>query len=73
LPNVARFFFGTGSDPHRRNAADPAMGGVERLDRIRIGSGKHAPVCGTKFFTTADREFCPVCILNRAWNDLRNE
>ena len=24
------------------------------------------PVCGTKFFATADREFCPVCILNRA-------
>jgi len=25
------------------------------------------PVCGTKFFVTADREFCPVCILNRAF------
>jgi hypothetical protein len=25
------------------------------------------PVCGTKFFATADREFCPVCILNRAF------
>ena len=24
------------------------------------------PVCGTKFFATADREFCPVCVLNRA-------
>ena len=24
------------------------------------------PVCGTKFFATADRVFCPVCILNRA-------
>ena len=24
-------------------------------------------VCGTKFFATADREFCPVCILNRAF------
>ena len=24
------------------------------------------PVCGTKFFATADREFCPVCILHRA-------
>ena len=25
------------------------------------------PVCGTKFFATADSEFCPVCILNRAF------
>ena len=25
------------------------------------------PVCGTKFFATADWEFCPVCILRRAF------
>ena len=25
------------------------------------------PTCGTKFFATADREFCPVCILNKAF------
>jgi hypothetical protein len=25
------------------------------------------PVCGTKFFATTDREFCPVCILHRAF------
>jgi hypothetical protein len=25
------------------------------------------PVCGTRFFATADREFCPVCILNKAF------
>ena len=25
------------------------------------------PVCGTKFFATADSEFCPVCILNKAF------
>src|SRR5215469_2808726 len=25
------------------------------------------PVCGTKFFATADKEFCPVCILHRAF------
>jgi len=25
------------------------------------------PVCGTKYFATADREFCPVCILNKAF------
>ena len=24
-------------------------------------------VCGTKFFATADSEFCPVCILHRAF------
>ena len=25
------------------------------------------PTCGTKFFATADREFCPVCILHGAF------
>ena len=25
------------------------------------------PVCGTKFAATADKEFCPVCILHRAF------
>ena len=25
------------------------------------------PVCGTKFFATADSESCPVCILHRAF------
>jgi len=25
------------------------------------------PVCGTKFVATADKEFCPVCILHRAF------
>jgi hypothetical protein len=25
------------------------------------------PVCGTKFFATADSEFCPVCMLHRAF------
>jgi hypothetical protein len=25
------------------------------------------PVCGTKFFATADSESCPVCILNKAF------
>jgi hypothetical protein len=25
------------------------------------------PVCGTKFFATAESGFCPVCILNRAF------
>jgi len=31
------------------------------------GQQRTCPVCGTKFFATADREFCPVCILNRAF------
>jgi ribosomal protein S27AE len=25
------------------------------------------PICGTKFFATADRQSCPVCILHRAF------
>ena len=25
------------------------------------------PVCGTKFFASADNGFCPVCILNKAF------
>jgi hypothetical protein len=25
------------------------------------------PVCGTKFYATAESGFCPVCILNRAF------
>ena len=25
------------------------------------------PACGTKFFATADKEFCPVCILHGAF------
>jgi len=34
-------------------------GSVQREQRT-------CPVCGTKFFATADREFCPVCILRGA-------
>jgi hypothetical protein len=38
---------------------------------LELGSARQeartCPVCGTKFFATADREFCPVCILNRAF------
>ena len=40
--------------------AGKEVGSVEREPRT-------CPVCGTKFFATADREFCPVCILNRAF------
>ena len=35
-------------------------GSVQRESRT-------CPVCGTKFFATADRESCPVCMLNRAF------
>jgi uncharacterized Zn finger protein (UPF0148 family) len=38
----------------------PELGSVRQEPRT-------CPVCGTKFFATADREFCPVCILNRAF------
>ena len=44
-------------------------GSVEEPGKER-GSAQEArtcPVCGTKFFATADRESCPVCILNRAF------
>ena len=34
-------------------------GSVQRESRT-------CPVCGTKFFAAADREFCPVCILRGA-------
>jgi len=36
------------------------VGSVHKEARI-------CPVCGTKFFATADKEFCPVCILNKAF------
>ena len=36
------------------------LGSVRREPRT-------CPVCGTKFFATADSEFCPVCILHRAF------
>ena len=35
------------------------LGSVQREPRT-------CPVCGTKFFATAESEFCPVCILRRA-------
>ena len=39
---------------------DGQLGSVEQEART-------CPVCGTKFFATADRQFCPVCILRRAF------
>ena len=36
-----------------------ALGSVQQEVRI-------CPTCGTKFFTTADSGFCPVCILRAA-------
>jgi hypothetical protein len=45
--------------------------GSEEESGKKLGSARHetriCPVCGTKFVATADREFCPVCILNRAF------
>jgi len=38
---------------------------------LELGStqreARTCPVCGTKFSATADREFCPVCMLHRAF------
>ena len=31
-----------------------------------LQKARTCPVCGTKFFATTDREFCPVCILRGA-------
>ena len=46
-------------------------GGPEEESGKEMGSvqaeARTCPVCGTKFFATADREFCPVCILHRAF------
>jgi hypothetical protein len=42
-------------------------GGSEEEPGKELGSvpqeARTCPVCGTKFFATADKEFCPVCIL----------
>jgi hypothetical protein len=38
----------------------------EEVGSVQAEAGT-CPVCGTKFFATADREFCPVCILHRAF------
>jgi hypothetical protein len=47
-------------------------GGPEEETGKKLGSVQHetrtCPVCGTKFFTTADGEFCPVCILHGAFD-----
>jgi tetratricopeptide (TPR) repeat protein len=42
------------------SAPDGQLGSVEQEART-------CPVCGTKFFGTADRQFCPVCLLRRAF------
>ena len=46
-------------------------GGSEEEPGKELESGQQearvCPVCGTKFVATADREFCPVCILNKAF------
>jgi hypothetical protein len=40
---------------------DGQLGSVEQEART-------CPVCGTKFFATTNREFCPVCILRSAFD-----
>ena len=41
---------------------DEELGSVQQEART-------CPVCGTKFFATADSEFCPVCILRGATSE----
>ena len=52
-------------------AVKPESEGSEEKPGKEEGSAhrepRTCPVCGTKFFATADREFCPVCILNKAF------
>jgi hypothetical protein len=38
--------------------------GIERESVQR--EARTCPVCGTKYFATADMEFCPVCVLRGA-------
>jgi serine/threonine protein kinase len=49
----------------------PESGGSVEQPGKEAGSvqqeARTCPVCGTKFFATTDREFCPVCILHRAF------
>ena len=48
----------------------PESGGSVEEPGKEAGSvqreARTCPVCGTKFFAAADREFCPVCILRGA-------
>jgi len=48
----------------------PESGGSVEEPGKEAGSvqreARTCPICGTKFFATADREFCPVCILRGA-------
>ena len=49
----------------------PESGGSVQEPGKEAGSvrqeARTCPVCGTKFFATADSESCPVCILHRAF------
>jgi hypothetical protein len=49
----------------------PESGGSEEESGKKLESGQQeartCPICGTKFFATTDREFCPVCILRGAF------
>src|SRR6516165_5336217 len=51
-------------------AVKPESGGSVGEPGKQLGSAqpeaRTCPVCGTKFFATADSDFCPVCILRGA-------
>ena len=55
----------------RLKSVKPDSGESMKQPSLELGSVRQeprtCPVCGTKFFATADREFCPVCILHRAF------
>jgi hypothetical protein len=50
----------------KTESTDPAGGNAAGLAQREI---RTCPTCGTKFTTTGDREFCPVCVLLGAAGD----
>ena len=49
----------------KRESRKPGNKRATRREAVKEEAST-CPVCGTKFFATADREFCPVCILRCA-------
>ena len=49
----------------KRESRKPGSKRATRREAVKEEAST-CPVCGTKFFATADREFCPVCILRCA-------
>jgi len=50
----------------KRQSGKPAREPDTQRESV-LREARTCPVCGTKFFATADRKFCPVCILHGAF------